>query len=48
MTSKSLNEKQANLTEEEINTRHAEKMRREESPHATKIMATKTIEKRIN
>ena len=44
MTSKSIKEKQSNLTEEEINERHAEKMRKKKAAR-DKIMATKTIEK---
>ena len=44
MTSKSIKEKQSNLTEEEINERHAEKMRKKKVAR-DKIMATKTIEK---
>ena len=44
MTSKSLKEKQSNLTEEEINARHVEKMRKKKAAR-DKIMATKTIEK---
>ena len=44
MSPTSLKDKQANLTEEEINARHAEKMRKKKAAR-DKIMATKTIEK---
>ncbi|MCB1436569.1 MAG: cob(I)yrinic acid a,c-diamide adenosyltransferase [Rhodobiaceae bacterium] len=39
-----MNEKHADLSEEELNARHAEKMRRKKEARA-KILATKTIEK---
>ncbi|HXK53172.1 MAG TPA: cob(I)yrinic acid a,c-diamide adenosyltransferase, partial [Hyphomicrobiales bacterium] len=38
-----MNEKHADLSEEELNARHAEKMRRKKEARA-KILATKTIE----
>ena len=44
MPSTTIKEKQANLTEAEINDRHAEKMRKKKAAR-DKIMATKTIEK---
>ena len=44
MSATTMKEKQANLSEEEINARHAEKMRKKKIAR-DKIMATKTIEK---
>ena len=44
MSETTMKEKQANLSEEEINARHAEKMRKKKIAR-DKIMATKTIEK---